>query len=100
MPAKQISELLLKRFSFKEEWKNDTGFITVRFAVNCFGLSGLFRVKGVNGQLEEKTFTASLNNHLLELVKAMKWPQGMYNLQAVDYYHYVIFKIENGKLRQ
>jgi hypothetical protein len=96
---KWISSQLKEKFVFNDAWKNEKGFITVRFAVNCFGLTDRFRVMGVTKDLQSVIFPPDLNQHLTKLVKEIKWPVEHYKLQAVDYYQDVTFKIENGKLK-
>ncbi|HEY5825818.1 MAG TPA: hypothetical protein VIT44_15695, partial [Cyclobacteriaceae bacterium] len=75
-----------------------TGFITVRFAVNCFGLMDRFRIRGVDSNLKARDFPLDLTQHLIRLVKEIKWPVKTYQLKSVDYYQDVTFKLVNGEL--
>ncbi len=95
---KWISDHIKEKFSFKEEWKDQTGFIAVRFSVNCLGLTDRFRVIGSSEELKPFEFPLDLCKYLTQLVKDEKWPIGNYHLKTVDYYHVVTFKIVNGKL--
>jgi hypothetical protein len=75
------------------------GDITVRFLVNCEGKTGLFRVRQMNTGLTEpdkKTgrkalrFTKSLEGWIPKEIKGFK----------ADYYQYLTYKIEDGKVSE
>jgi|SRR6478609_10982791 len=89
---------------FKEVYSNkmqgETGYITIRFVVNCDGKTGRFRVQEMNNNYESKIFNKSLVARLLTLTKQLNgWIIGIdSNNKKVDYYQYLTFKIENGKL--
>jgi hypothetical protein len=95
-----ISEQLKQKFTYDPSWKGQSGFITVRFAVNCFGLTDRFRSIGVNSNLMAVEFPSAMTKHLIKLVKEIKWPVQNHRLQAVDYYEDVTFKIINGELKE
>jgi hypothetical protein len=97
---KWISLQLKEKFIYQEKWIGQTGFITVRFAVNCFGLTDRFRVMGVTGNLKTFEFPNDLNRHLTKIVKEIRWPVENHRLKSVDYYQDVTFKIINGELKE
>jgi len=82
-----------------KEQKDETGFLTIRFIVNCEGKSGRYRVQGMDNDYKEKKFNENLTNKLLSLTKQLDgWIVGEYEGKAYDYYQYLTFKIEKGKL--
>ena len=85
---------------FKPSPKNaETGFVTIRFIVNCEGKTGWFRVLGIDHDYKPKKFSAGLVNQLLTLTKQLDgWIVGEHNEKIYDYYQYLTFKIENGRL--
>jgi len=95
-----ISNELRQNFIHQASWSDQTGFITVRFAVNCFGLTDRFRVRGVDSGLEAVDFPPKLTQHLIKLVKEIKWPVKTYQMKSIDYYQDVTFKLMNGQLRE
>ena len=95
---KEINDYLLQEFRPDPSWHAETGFIVVRFGVNCLGLTGRHRISGIGPDLKPKHFSERLSQYLLKLVKQTRWPEGSYKFMTVDYYQSVIFKIENGKL--
>jgi hypothetical protein len=97
---KWISDQLKLKFVFKQNWSDQTGFIVIRFAVNCFGLADRFRISGIDQNFNPLIFPEDLNRHLSQIIKTIKWQPGNYKMQSVDYYQNVTFKIEKGKLKE
>jgi hypothetical protein len=82
-----------------KEKMDESGFLTIRFIVNCKGKAGRYRVQGMNNDYQEKQFNENLTNQLLSLTKQLDgWIVGEYEGRAYDYYQYLTFKIEKGKL--
>lgn len=79
--------------------KNESGFLTIRFIVNCEGKTGRFRVQEMDENYNPKRFNNELTDQLLTLTKNMDgWIIGEYEGKAYDYYQYLTFKIEDGQL--
>ncbi len=85
---------------FKGKEKNgETGFLTIRFIVNCEGKTGRFRVQGMDTSYHAKEFSKELVNDILTLTKKLDgWIVGEIEGLKTDYYQYLTFKLENGKL--
>lgn len=89
---------------FKNEFtvngdRNDNGFITIRFIVNCNGKTGRFRVQEMDRDYTEKVFSKQLTENLLTITKRLDgWMVGEYEGVQYDYYQYLTFKIEQGRL--
>lgn len=80
---------------------NESGYLTIRFIVNCKGETGRFRVLGMDNDYKEKVFSESLTKQLLTLTKKLDgWMVGEFDGEnvAYDYYQYLTFKIEKGRL--
>jgi hypothetical protein len=81
--------------------KNETGLIRINFVVNCKGKTDRFRLISMGENYEEKVFTKSVTEQLLSISKNLKgWKGKKYNEKEIDYYQYLIFKIENGQLKE
>ena len=75
------------------------GFITIRFIVNCEGKTGRFRVQEMDTTYVEKQFNREFTARYLKLTKQLKgWEVGKLEDRVYDYYQYLTFKIDNGKL--
>jgi hypothetical protein len=91
---------------FKTHFKSDntitdSGYLTIRFIVNCKGETGRFRLLGMDTEYKEKVFNESLSSQLLQLTKQLDgWIVGEFEGERIpfDYYQYLTFKLENGKL--
>ncbi len=89
---------------FKEHFqvqkkKKETGYITIRFVVNCEGKTGMFRVKGIDFDYKMKQFDSKMIEQLLLLTQKLDgWMIGEIDGKVYDYYQYLTFKIENGQL--
>ncbi|SIT16282.1 hypothetical protein SAMN05421786_10745 [Chryseobacterium ureilyticum] len=94
-----IVEKLKKENIYSE--KKINGYITVRFLVNCEGKTGLFRLKHMNSDLKDLALDEELENKLLKFTKSLNgWmPKEIEGLK-VDYYQYLTYKIEDGKVSE
>lgn len=89
------------------QWANDkinplqdiSGYITVRFIVNCKGEKNCFHIYQTDKEFKTVNFGNEITDKFLDFVKAMKdWPIGIVKTQAVDYYAYLTFKLNDGKI--
>lgn len=81
--------------------KKINGYITVRFLVNCEGKTGLFRVQHMNSDLENSDLDQELENRLLQFTRSLDgWQPKEIEGFKVDYYQYLTYKIENGKVSE
>lgn len=83
--------------------KKESGLIRIRFIVNCKGETDRFRIMGMDENYKEKIFDISITNQLLEITKSLDgWKKKHFrdnkNEPIIDYYQYLIFKIENGQI--
>lgn len=91
---------------FKENYQpiskaTETGLIRIRFIVNCKGQSGRFRLISANHNLEEKIFDKKITQQLLEITKSLDgWPILPSAESPSDYYQYLIFKMEEGHIKE
>ena len=95
---KEIEGVFEKKYTDVEV--DESGLIRIRFIVNCKGETGRFRVIQMNENYEQFTFDNRITNQLLILTKGLDgWKikedgRG----SKIDYYQYLIFKIEKGNL--
>lgn len=76
-----------------------SGWIRIRFIVNCKGETGWFRLISANKNFETQTFDQAVTEQLLSITKSLKgWKLMPDEIRPKDYYQYLLFKIENGKI--
>jgi len=84
---------------YQESQKGESGYIRIRFIVNCNGETGRFRILGMDEDYELRHFHKSISNALLKITKSLNnWKPKLINNQPIDYYQHLIFKIKDGKI--
>ena len=97
---KIVIEEWLKKENISSE-KKINGYITVRFLVNCEGKTGLFRLKHLNSDLKDIFLDEEMENKLLKFTKSLNgWEPKKIEGLKVDYYQYLTYKIEDGKVSE
>ncbi|MCX8491860.1 MAG: hypothetical protein ORN54_12415 [Cyclobacteriaceae bacterium] len=83
----------------QNETTAESGYITIRFIVNCEGKTGRYRIEEMNNEYQSMSFDKKLVEKILVLTKELSgWVVGGNPEHPVDYYQYLTFKIEGGKL--
>lgn len=89
---------------FQEHYTNrkisgETGFITIRFIINCEGKAGRYRVSEMGIDLKQIKFNKEIRNSILEATKKMSgWVPYTLKGNTYDYYQYLVFKIKDAQL--
>lgn len=79
--------------------KGQSGYIRLRFIVNCQGEAGRFRVLSSDLDYQDKEFDKAIVKQLLDIVKGLDgWEIMTKNEKSLDYYLYLIFKLEEGQI--
>ena len=94
-----LGRYFLSQFIFVPEAARESGYITVKFVINCKGLTGRFRVYGMDSGYQAARFNERLSGELLSLVKHWKfWEPASYGGKIFDSYQYITFRIRNGNI--
>ena len=85
-----------------DPYRTESGFLSIRFLVNCQGVAGRYRVYSqVDEHLNPKQFSTALSEELMRLTKALDgWLVASYEGEPWDYYQYLTFKLEEGKITE
>ncbi|RAI99390.1 hypothetical protein LX64_04521 [Chitinophaga skermanii] len=76
------------------------GFITLRFLINANGETGRFYVTGMDRHYRPLTFDAHITTQIIAIAKGLQgWQPGMYMNEKRDSYYYLVFKMENGYIK-
>lgn len=79
----------------------ETGLIRIRFLVTCKGATDRYRMIAMNVAYTEKQFDARITQQLMAITQSLKgWKVKKIRGIAVDYYQYLIFKMEDGQLKE
>ena len=78
---------------------NDSGYLNFRFLVNCEGNPGWFEIIQMNLDLEEKELNTKMVDSLLNFTAMpQNWNALEFQEDSSNYYMYVSYRIENGKV--
>lgn len=87
--------------TFVSQTEKQSGYITIRFVVNCNGSAGRFRIQQMGTDYLEIKFLPETVDQLLTLTEQLDgWMIGEYNGTVRDYYQYLTFKIQDGQLTE
>ncbi len=78
---------------------DQSGWIRIRFIVNCKGETGRFRLLEADENYNPMTYDARITQQLMTFTRNVKgWMLQYDDGRAKDYYQYLIFKIKEGQL--
>lgn len=84
--------------NFNNNQYTDQGYLSLRFNINCDGKTGNVIITELNPDLEKTTLNQDLVSELYELsIKEENWQT---TGEDLNYYMYLLFKIENGKVTE
>lgn len=79
--------------------KNQNGYLTFRFVMNCEGKAGRFITEECNFNYEKYSFSDPLKNQLLSILQSIdKWKPIKLKNEWRDSYNYITFKIANNEI--
>ena len=89
------------RAKYQNKGYIDSGYLNFRFIVNCHGETGRFEIIQMNLDLEETKLNPEMVDQLFSLTASSEnWNGYAIKEQPIDYYMYVSYKIENGKITE
>lgn len=96
-----VAEVCLKNFKFRSTYEPFSGYVIVRFIVNCKKETGRFRIQTLDKNFSLKECPIGLQNHLMSIVKELKsWENSGSRGKGFDRSKFVNFKITDGKIEK
>lgn len=78
---------------------SDSGYLNIRFVINCKGETGRYVVHENDLDLSPKSFNSELKEQLYGLTKQLKkWNPVVFREQPQDSYMYISYRIKNGEI--
>jgi len=78
---------------------SESGWVRIRFVVNCRGESGRFRMICSDENYGSREFDSRITDQLMTITKSLEgWKLLPDSDNPDEYYQYLIFKIENGDI--
>lgn len=94
-----IKNECLKKYKYLPENKSFSGYIMVRFIINCKKETGRFRIQPMDFDFSLTECPNNLKEQLLSIVKGLKeWESASEKDKGSDFSKYLNFKIQNGQI--
>ena len=85
---------------YKSYNKQENGFITIRFIVNCKGEAGRFRLIQMDENYKLKNFSDELVMQLYEITRSLEeWDVLQIDNKSYEYVRDITFKSYNGEIK-
>ena len=98
--SEKLSADILSNYVIKEEYKNFTGFIIIRFLVNCHGLSGRYRAQALHLDFSHSTAPSDLLENVVDIVSGLQqWTRRPGDDPTNEYSKFINLKFENGEIQ-
>lgn len=92
-----IKQKLQKQFS--NTYLAETGLLTIRFILNCEGLTGRFRAKMIDSSLKDIDISKyNLSPLFLAISELKDWNVGTIRNEPQNSYYQISFKLNEGQL--
>lgn len=90
---------ITSKYLYKSDYKDFSGYIVVRFVVNCKGESGRYRAESLNLDFSPSDAPSDLLQYAITLVKSLDhWTKSTaYDIET-EYSKFINLKISNGKI--
>lgn len=90
---------LLKEKLDKDKLKDESGYLTYRFVINCKGKAGWFTTEEADLKYDRKKFNSECRNHLFDILyEVSEWKSLSISGNAKDAYVYITFKLKDGEI--
>ncbi len=87
--------------NYKNKNYTDSGYLNIRFIINCKGEAGCYVIHENDLNLVPKTFTKDLKDQLFTLTTQLKkWNSNFTRGLDRDSYMYISYRIENGNITE
>ncbi len=87
--------------NYKNKGYTDSGYLNIRFVVNCNGAAGRYIIHENNLDLEPVKLSPSLVKQLFEITTQLKdWNPNVIRGEIRDSYMYISYRIENGEITE
>ncbi|MEM7373933.1 MAG: hypothetical protein AAF587_35255 [Bacteroidota bacterium] len=84
-----------------EKLRQESGYLTFRFVINCEGQAGWFVTEEADLNYQRKVFAADTRDHLLEILYHYpQWQACEIQDQARDSYAYITFILKDGQITE
>ena len=92
-----IEQYFKNKYQPTAQTDDQTGYITIRFIINCSGKTGRFRMHELDKNYQPHHFHPGISSRLMQLTKELQgWQPAAYKNKIYDSYQYITFKLKKG----
>lgn len=96
---REIVRYFRQRFHPPPGMPGQTGYLTIRFIINCNGSTGRFRLYQLDSGYQPFRFSETITGQLLILARQLKgWQPARYKDKVFDSYQYITFRLKKGRI--
>jgi hypothetical protein len=96
---REIEQYFKSRYQPAVQTGDQTGYLTIRFIINCSGKTGRFRIYELDANYQPYIFDAGISSQLMKLTKELtNWQPAVYKDKIYDSYQYITFKLKKGAI--
>lgn len=96
---REIEQYFKRNYHQPVQTAGQTGYLTIRFIINCSGKTGRFRMNELDDKYQPYKFDTSISSQLMTLTKGLKnWQPARYKDKIYDSYQYITFKLKKGTI--
>lgn len=96
---REIEQYFKQNYHQPAKTAEQTGYITIRFIINCSGITGRFRMSELDDNYQPYKFDASISSQVMKLTKGLtNWQPAEYKNKIYDSYQYITFKFKKGAI--
>ena len=96
---KKLREDITSKYLSNQVYDTFSGYIVIRFLVNCEGKSGRYRAQSLNLDFSPLRAPSDLLNNSIELFKSLDYWTKPYINDSREYSKFINLKISNGKIQ-
>ena len=97
--TKMLKKNILSNYISKREYKSFSGFVVIRFLVNCQGKSGRYRAQALNLDFSTTSAPFDLLTTSLNLVKSFDhWNKSSQKEITSEYLKFINLRFKNGEI--
>lgn len=97
---REIKRIVSENYKAPQNAKNQTGYLRIRFTINCQGKPGRFDVKGYDHDLNPRHFNAEITNQLFRVTKRLVDWEMKSGEKKVDCNRFLTFKLDDGLITE
>ncbi|MEL6973974.1 MAG: hypothetical protein AAGL29_01105 [Bacteroidota bacterium] len=87
--------------NYENRGYTDSGYLNIRFVINCEGVAGRYLIHENNLDLEPTVLDADMVEQIFELTVQLKqWNPNVIRGNVWDSYMYLSYRIENGEITE